>query len=61
MSPSLNRNLGVPSYEKSPADPVAMVFVKWENYRETLGRELIEKLDGLATDCSPEFYSATNR
>ena len=38
-----------------------MVFVKGENYNETFGRELIEKLDGLANVCSPEFYSDINR
>ena len=53
--------LGVPCYPSDPFDPVAMVFVKWQNYNDGFGRKLAEALAGLARVCSPEFYSAVNR
>jgi hypothetical protein len=53
--------LGVPFSDANPCDPVALVFVGWENYSEAFGRELIERLDGLASVCSPEHYSDINR
>lgn len=53
--------LGVPSLQTRPCEPVALVFVGWEHFTEVFGRELIERVAGLATACSPEFYSDTNR
>ncbi len=53
--------LGVPWNLEKPFDPVALVFVKWQDYHEPFGRELVQKLAGLAVVSSPEFYSAINK
>jgi hypothetical protein len=53
--------LGVPCYPSNPFDPVAMVFVKGQDYTDERGKELTEALDGLAHVLSPELYSAVNR